>query len=285
MLIRLWKGKLSLRVSFWLFGIFLPSIFIAVTKFTMSLPEGWAIPTGLGLWLIYGAFVSVAIWRSSSNYPGQKIWKYLARISVGIGWLIWLGMVSVIFYFVLVRYDFFRTSSIDYPVKGIDTAALETYRNEKYSYMVKYPKGWEVIEAKPRVGNKAENAHNILNDEYGEVQAVTFVDNRNVYGVGEFLIHVIANPNKLSLEQWINKNYPDTEGWGNIAVRSNGTVDGKPAKRLSIDYADQKGIAILIPYKGYIYGISFAGENPNDTEAKRHQQIYQQMVSTFKFIQ
>ncbi|OGW55231.1 MAG: hypothetical protein A2Z46_09315 [Nitrospirae bacterium RBG_19FT_COMBO_55_12] len=285
MLISLWKGKLSLRVSFWLFGIVLPAAYIAITRYATSLPEGWTVLTGLGLWLIYGVFISIAIWRSSSNYPGPKIWKYLARISMGIAWFIWMGMVLLFFYFVvLVPHDFFRTFSVK-PAENIDTAAWETYRNEKYAYLVKYPKGWNMIEAKPRMKNQTENLGNTLNDEYGEIQRVTFADDRNVYGVGEFLIHVMSNPNKLSLEQWINKNYPETEGWGNITVRSNGTVDGKTAKRLSIAYADQEGIAILILYKGYIYGLSFAGENPNDTDVKRHQQIYQQILSTFKFIQ
>ncbi len=286
MLIRLWNGKLSLRVSFWLFGIVLPAIYIAVTKFATSLPEGWSVPTGLGLWLIYGVLVSVAIWRSSSNYPGQKIWKYLARISMGIAWFIWLGTVLLIFYFVvLVPHDFFRTFSVN-PAQNIDTADWKTYKNEKYGYMVKYPKGWEIIEAKPRTRNQTENLGNTLNDEYGEVQAVTFVENRNVIGVIEFEVNILSNPDKLSLEQWNNrsKSKEDDDGWGNIIARSKGTVDGKMAERVSIATGGGEEIAIDILYKGYIYVISFPGRT-GDPELKRHQQIYQQMLSTFKFVE
>ncbi len=160
-------------------------------------------------------------------------------------------------------------------------AEWKTYRNKKYGYQVKYPKGWEIIEAKPRVGYKTEEAMNILYD--GQVQKVTFLEKKYVNWRGEFQIGIISNPDKLSLEQYINKSdYADVSGGSLIRGISDTTVSGKPAKRLSIFAFDHEGIEIIMLYKGYIYYISFT-DNPSDAEEERHQQIYQQILSTFRF--
>ncbi len=170
------------------------------------------------------------------------------------------------------------------PKKGFDASLInQIYRNEKYGYELKYQSDWEAIEAKPRVGYKVEWTGNILVDD--ELQKVTFLEKESVDWQGEFQIAVISNPDKLNLEQWIKKNEPQTV-MGSSLIReiSETTLNGKPAKRLSIFGFDHERIEVISLYKGYIYRIGFAWDNPNDTEVERHKQIYNQMFLSFRFI-
>lgn len=162
-------------------------------------------------------------------------------------------------------------------------AEWKIYRNEKFGYKIEYPNGWEVIEAKPRIRNEATWEGNILIDE--EIQKVTFLERKYVNWQGEFQIRILANPDKLNLEQWIRYHEPrDVTGGSLIQGISDTIVDGRVVKKLSIFGFDHEGIAIVLLYKGNICDISFAGSNPNDAEVKKHQEIYQQMLSTFRFI-
>jgi len=156
----------------------------------------------------------------------------------------------------------------------------ETYREKKFGYEVKYPEDWEFIEARPRVGKKAQWEGNILLEE--ELQKVTFLEKEYKLWQGQFRIRVLSNLDNLSLEQWIEKHEPqDVTGGSLIQDISDISLCGEPAKRLSIFGFDHEEIEIVILYKGKVYSIIFAATNPNDPKVKQHQELYGQMLSFF----
>lgn len=109
MLTRIWKGELSFAIVFWLVVVLFSPIFFWITfQAGKLLPGAWAMLVVLGVWLLYGAFVSVVIWRTSARYLGPKVWVYLARISMGLAWFILLGIIVAVSYF--MRFDFYTTS-------------------------------------------------------------------------------------------------------------------------------------------------------------------------------
>lgn len=156
----------------------------------------------------------------------------------------------------------------------------KSYRNKKYGYELKYPAGWEVIEAKPREGNKAVWGAKFLFE--GEMQKVTFLEKGYDFWPGEFQVCIYSNPDNLSLEQWIDEHEPqDVTGGSLIQDISDVILTGKEAKRLSIFGFDHEGIEIVTLHEGNIYSLHFTGSNPNDPEVERHRKIYDQMVSSF----
>jgi hypothetical protein len=99
MLARLWKGDVSFAASFWLFGVVSSPLFWGAWRLLRSsLPGSWAVPATLGVCFAYAVAVSVAVWRSSLKYPGSRIWIYLARLSMGMAWLVSIGLGGIFFY-------------------------------------------------------------------------------------------------------------------------------------------------------------------------------------------
>ena len=78
---KLWRGEVSLGITYWIFGGVVLSMFKLFTLVTQSMNEDSA---GFGIFagLAYFVFISVAIWRSSLRYPGPKIWMILAQLTV-----------------------------------------------------------------------------------------------------------------------------------------------------------------------------------------------------------
>jgi len=160
----------------------------------------------------------------------------------------------------------------------------KTYRNKKYGYEVKYPEDWEVREAKPREGPRTAWTVNILLEE--ELQKVTFLETEYKLWQGSFQVRVMSNKDNLSLEQWIEKHEPqDVTGGSLIQGILDTTLNEILAKKLSIFGFDHEEIEIVTLYEGNIYSLIFAGINPNDPNVERHIQIYDQMVSSFAFIE
>lgn len=82
---RLWRGEVSLAVTFWIF-------FAVVTGFFRMLEGapaagGGTSGTAFAVSLAYYAFITVAVWRSSLKYRGPAVYPILAQGVMVLGWL------------------------------------------------------------------------------------------------------------------------------------------------------------------------------------------------------
>ena len=78
---KLWRGEVSLGVTYWIFGGVVFTMFQLYVFVTQGMNEDTA-SFGLYAGLAYFIFMSVAIWRSASRYNGPKTWLILAQLSV-----------------------------------------------------------------------------------------------------------------------------------------------------------------------------------------------------------
>jgi hypothetical protein len=185
---------------------------------------------------------------------------------------IWIGFfVNIVFMYICIQ-----------PLLGTGME-WKVYKNKKYGYQLNFPSGWQMIEAKPREGNKTEWAAKILGNN--ELQKVTFLEEEPGIWPGEFQICVYSNPERLGLGEWIEKNEPqDITGGSLLQDVSDISLSGKPGKRLSIFGFDHEIIEIVMLYKELIYSLNFAGNNPNDPKQKEHELLYNYMLSTLVFL-
>lgn len=108
----LWRGEIALPKTFWFFGIGLLMLFSLIFIYLQPII---AIVLGkssnailyldyflVALYVVYGIFMIVAIWRSSNKYQGSKRWSCLAKLS---GFIIVLWFVAN-----LAIYAFIRTA-------------------------------------------------------------------------------------------------------------------------------------------------------------------------------
>ena len=159
---------------------------------------------------------------------------------------------------------------------------LSIYRDKDFGYQMEYPTGWGVIEAKPRADNLATWAGYIL--EEGELRKVTFRERVDVIWPGEFQIVTLSNPRRLTFMEWVEKyDVMDIAGGSLIEKVEETTLGGEQAKRFAIFAFDHQGMEIAAMNQGLIYLLRFAGDNPNDPEMERHSEIYEHMVSSFRF--
>lgn len=87
MIFDLYKGKLSLPRTFWIFGVaiwlFLSLGLSRCINFALScnnIEPSIAVIGIMAVYLIYTCSIPFAIWKSASHYNGKKIWSVLAKI-------------------------------------------------------------------------------------------------------------------------------------------------------------------------------------------------------------
>tara|TARA_B100001250_G_C19335285_1_gene586552 strand:+ start:227 stop:526 length:300 start_codon:yes stop_codon:yes gene_type:complete len=90
---KFFEGKLSLPISFWLFGF----IGSAIMGFI-----GMVLTQDIGLMRVvalpWHIFIVIGIWRSSNNYKGWKIFSILAKIML----VVWsLNFVAGLYIFAM----------------------------------------------------------------------------------------------------------------------------------------------------------------------------------------
>ena len=76
---KFFEGKLSLPISFWVFG-FIGSAVMGFVGMTITQDMGMTRLVALP-WHI---FILIGVWRSSNNYKGSKIFSILAKIMLVI---------------------------------------------------------------------------------------------------------------------------------------------------------------------------------------------------------
>ena len=90
---KFFEGKLSLPISFWVFG-FIGTMIMCLIGILITQDIGMTRVVALP-WYI---FMLIGVWRSSNNYKGSKIFSILAKVMLVIwslnliGGLMLLGM-------------------------------------------------------------------------------------------------------------------------------------------------------------------------------------------------
>lgn len=89
---KLWKGELSLALTFWVFGVLVSLIFRLFFYYINQNYIWFTIKFGnypiyflSGISLIYSLFIWVAIWRSSDKYKGSQFLVAVAKLMVILG--------------------------------------------------------------------------------------------------------------------------------------------------------------------------------------------------------
>ena len=163
------------------------------------------------------------------------------------------------------------------------------YTGEEYGFSIKYPNGYRVIEAKPHSETKSIWGAEILSGL--ELFQVTFIEAEYEIWPGQFGISVLLNESGLGREEWVDNlmenedvalNVPNPEDLSIFGV-GEVTIDGNEVVRLHFFNFDHTGIELFTAHGGFIYNLSFAGNNPNDPSVEEHKAIYTEMVESFEF--
>jgi|GEM_PF-1977309 len=168
---------------------------------------------------------------------------------------------------------------------GSGTRRLEaewlTYKQPAFGYEIEYPSDWQVVEAAPKKSNKAQWAGNVLLGN--EVQKTTFLETNHGIWQAEFQVSVEADTEGLGLEEWLRRNEPrDVTGGSLVQDRTDVTVDGRPAVRLSVFGFDREVVLIVLRHEKRIFRFDFSGRNPNDPEAAVHSAVFARMLGSFR---
>lgn len=89
---KLWRGDVSLVVTFWVWYIFLSLIVSVIHDVVVLWLSGYpaivlVVVVLLDLMiLLYLVFITVAVWRSATKYQGKYIWELLAKTLIAFGW-------------------------------------------------------------------------------------------------------------------------------------------------------------------------------------------------------
>ena len=151
-----------------------------------------------------------------------------------------------------------------------ETANWKTYRNEEFGYEIKYPKEWKVIE-NPYPGCEITGCDVIR----GSVSSLTIHrEKRKGMSLQEFY-------------RWTSRNFRGNR-------RFNITIDGHPAIKEEFDYSQYNIIppndtrSVWGPVNYYIlkdeYIYTLEGGITQSADEQKYRRIFDQILSTFKFI-
>lgn len=155
------------------------------------------------------------------------------------------------------------------PTVEVSTSNWYTYTNRTFRYEAKYPIDWTVNET----------------TSVGNIQGVEFIEKNYVDWQALFKISVLGNKNNLDLNGWIEENKPKDPTGGSLVQKIEDVlVSGLPAKKMTVFVFDHEEIILLIQKDSFIYELRYTGNTPNDTKIDKHKRIYDNILSTFKFL-
>ena len=165
------------------------------------------------------------------------------------------------------------------------TANWKTYTYYAYGYSVKYPSDWKVIEAKP--SNTPNWPYDISQEN--QLQKVNFLEEKiDKTWPGSFVISVNKTPENFDTERWASNYFVPliADPTTNLAKpKGKISVDNNIAYRFSVFQFDSDRTEIGLVKNGNIYMFTFTDDVPieNDPNIEKHKEIYNQILSTFKF--
>jgi hypothetical protein len=92
--VRLFKGDISLPVTYWVFGVLIGGVGFWIVLEVIELNYATIATSSSGIWLTQGfywfiiacsLYILIAIWRSAGKYSGKAVWAILARVAVVLG--------------------------------------------------------------------------------------------------------------------------------------------------------------------------------------------------------
>jgi len=158
-----------------------------------------------------------------------------------------------------------------------EIVSWQIYKNEEYGFEIKYLSDWEKGEIP---GADSDLLFNI-----NFIEPIPESRER-VFWPGSFRIRIFPNVEQLSLEEWM-KGYKRKAATGVDLIRetTDTILNEKNAKKVSVFGFDHIEIVIIAINNEMIYKLSFDDAGLNDPDRYQHQQIYDQMLSNFRFIE
>jgi hypothetical protein len=158
------------------------------------------------------------------------------------------------------------------------------YESAEHGFEIRYPSGWSVVRAVPLNEWKMDALtprETLVGDE---LEKVSFIETDASSWQGILQVRVLANPESLSLDEWIGS-YRVESATGASLIRdvTDTTISGEPAKKLVIFGFDHQDTELIVARNGKIHTVTHATRNPNDPEFERHLGIYRDMAAGFRF--
>ena len=174
-------------------------------------------------------------------------------------------------------------------ISGFNYEGWKDYANDDYIFSLKYPSTWEEQEAlKPQ---DATALHEIV-----------FFEKEYEGSRADFRVFIFPNNNKFDIEEWWNLRLADEDLKRSECVKEYGEsspcvflrelltkeekvpLGGSPAQLARIFQFDSEKECVYSAFGDYVYGVCYAGDDPNDSLFDQHKEITRGIRDSFVFV-